>query len=1039
MKVYELAKELNIQSKLLMSKAATQGIEINSHMSALSDSDLRKIRSLFVDGDSKKELPEKKVDSSKSFTVSSGTQSNNGEILSKPKPPIGKVVIRKEFVRDKEGKLLKDDEIEKIKAEEVEVTKSTETPSLEKSIDLSPKNEQKSIDEQRIDENVAHPQVSDKKVSSDKDEQKSDAISYDTEKPKKEDIPSQEREVTPKEKTDGSDRPLSNRTGDSNRNINRDGNRYSDDTRKGGYNRGGDSSRSGSNERSFDSNKNSGYSRNSEANRGGGHNRGGEANRGTGYNRSADSNRNGNYNRSADSNRDGNYNRSADSNRGGNYNRSADSNRGGNYNRSADSNKSGNFNRSGDSNREGGYNRQNNQQRSDASGRGLQGQGNNRVEKSSLSIIETKPNQRKDDRKRDDKEKNKFNKLDRNEQMKSGTRSRSLEKQVKNKKYVKQKPVEVEPAIEIEELPEGTVILNVPITVAGFCEQVGVTSSSVIMELMKLGIMANINQTIDEDTVLILAEQMNVSIVIGKVEEEREDEGLETFEDKETDLVKRPPIITVMGHVDHGKTSLLDAIRKSNVTSTESGGITQHIGASEVINKGEKIVFLDTPGHEAFTAMRARGAHVTDIAVLVVAADDSVKPQTVESISHAKAAGVPIIVAMNKMDKEGANPNKVMEDLSNHGILVEDWGGEVICVPVSAKKGDGIADLLDMILLQAEVLELKANPNRLAMGTVIEAKLDKSRGPVASLLVTNGTLKSTASIVAGTTSGKIRVMHDHKGSSIKKAKPGTAVEIVGLSDVPQAGDTFNMVNDEKLAREIAENRKTKLREEILAKKASMTLEKLFSSIADNEIKELNLIIKADVQGSVGALVASLEKLNTENVKVKVIHTGVGTITESDVMLAGTSGSIIIGFNVRPSTAIVNAADKEGVQIKTYSVIYQAIEDVERAMIGMLDPEYEEEILGKVEIRDIFKVPNIGIIGGAYVIEGKVLRNAKVRVVRDGILLHEGNISSLKRFKDDAKEVAQGFECGIGIEKFNDIKVDDIIECYHMIEIERKSR
>ena len=557
------------------------------------------------------------------------------------------------------------------------------------------------------------------------------------------------------------------------------------------------------------------------------------------------------------------------------------------------------------------------------------------------------------------------------------------------------------------------------------------------MSLMKLGIMANINQNIDEDTVMILAEEIGINVHIGKVEEENEETGIEVFEDDEKDLKPRPPIITVMGHVDHGKTSLLDAIRKTNVTSSESGGITQHIGASEVKVNGQKIVFLDTPGHEAFTAMRARGAHVTDIAVLVVAADDGVMPQTIESISHAKAAGVPIIVAINKMDKPAANPDRVKQELSEHNVLVEDWGGDVITVPVSAKSGDGIMNLLEMILLQAEVLELKANPSRLAMGSVIEARLDKAKGPVATLLVTNGTLESGQSIVAGTSAGRIRLMTDFRGKTIKKAGPATAVEILGLTDVPQAGDEFNAVKEDKIARDIAEKRKEKLREEVLAKNSSTTLEKLFSQIQEGDVKELNLIIKGDVQGSIGALVASLEKLNNDEVKVNIIHTGVGTVTESDIMLAGTSGAVIIGFNVRPSTAVQTLADRESIEIRTYRVIYDVIDDVENAMKGMLDPEYKEEILGKVEIRNTFKVPNVGIIGGAYVIEGKVQRNAEVRLVRDGIVIHEGKISSLKRFKDDAKEVAQGYECGIGIENYNDIKDGDLIECFHMVEIERK--
>ena len=481
-----------------------------------------------------------------------------------------------------------------------------------------------------------------------------------------------------------------------------------------------------------------------------------------------------------------------------------------------------------------------------------------------------------------------------------------------------------------------------------------------------------------------------------------------------------------MGHVDHGKTSLLDAIRNTNVTAGESGGITQHIGASEVEINGQKIVFLDTPGHEAFTAMRARGAHATDIAVLVVAADDSVKPQTIESISHAKAAGVPIIVAINKMDKPGANPEIVKKDLAENGVLVEDWGGDVISVPVSAKTGEGIKNLLEMILLQAEVLELKANPDRLAVGTVLEARLDKAKGPIASLLILNGTLRSDMSVVAGTCSGKIRLMTNSKGEKLKKAGPATAVEILGLSDVPVAGDQFNAVKKSSQAKEIAYQRQQKVRQEVLARNSSTTLEELFSQIQEGEVKELNLIIKADVQGSVGAIVTSLEKLSNDEVKVNIVHTGV----------AGTSGSIIIGFNVRPSVTVTGMAERDGIQIRTYNVIYNIIDDVENAMKGMLDPEYKEVVLGTVEIRETFKVPNVGIIGGAYVTDGKVVRNESVRLVRDGIVIHEGKISSLKRYKDDAKEVAQGYECGIGIENYNDIKQGDIIECYTMEEVAR---
>ncbi|MCO7121770.1 translation initiation factor IF-2 [Ihubacter massiliensis] len=670
-----------------------------------------------------------------------------------------------------------------------------------------------------------------------------------------------------------------------------------------------------------------------------------------------------------------------------------------------------------------------------------QNQGGNRPvrkDKKVDTVLEKPSSHKKSDKTKEKKEKerDKFAKLERGG--KKGGKpqpTRSLEKKVRPKKQNKPKPAP-EPEAEVAEIPVGTTVINVPITVAGLAEQIQVSVSQIIMTLMKMGIMANVNQNLDEDTVVLLAEELGASVVIGKVQEEEEEEGLEVFEDKDEDLRPRAPIITVMGHVDHGKTSLLDAIRKTNVTASESGGITQHIGASEVEINGQKIVFLDTPGHEAFTAMRARGAHTTDIAVLVVAADDSVKPQTIESISHAKAAGVPIIVAINKMDKPGANPDIVKKDLAEQGVLVEDWGGDVISVPVSAKSGDGIVNLLEMILLQAEVLELKANPNRLAMGSVLEARLDKAKGPVASLLVLNGTLKAGMSVVAGTCSGKIRLMTNHKGEKIRQAGPATAVEILGLTEVPHAGDEFNAVKEDRIAREIAEHRKEKKREEVLARNSSTTLEELFSQIQEGEIKELNLIVKGDVQGSVGAIVSSLEKLSAENVRVKIVHTGVGAVTESDVMLAGTSDAIIIGFNVRPSTAVSAMAERDNIQIRTYRVIYDIIDDVENAMKGMLDPEFKEVVLGTVEIRNTFKVPGVGIVGGAYVTDGKVVRNAQIRLVRDGIVIHEGKIASLKRFKDDAKEVAQGYECGIGVESYNDIKEGDIIECFQMEEIKR---
>jgi translation initiation factor IF-2 len=553
---------------------------------------------------------------------------------------------------------------------------------------------------------------------------------------------------------------------------------------------------------------------------------------------------------------------------------------------------------------------------------------------------------------------------------------------------------------------------------------------------MKLGVLATLNQEIDFDTATIIASEFGITTE-QIVEVTEEDILFDDTEDTDEGLVTRPPVVVVMGHVDHGKTSLLDKIRSASVVKGEAGGITQHIGAYTVRLKGREITFLDTPGHEAFTTMRARGAQVTDIAILVVAADDGVMPQTVEAINHAKAANTEIVVAINKMDKPGANPDKVKQELSQHGIIPEEWGGSNVMVPVSAKTGTGIDDLLEMVLLTADVMDLKADPHKQAKGTVIEAKLDKNRGPVATVLVQRGTLHSGDTIVTGSIIGRIRAMTDDKGANAKKAGPSIPVEILGLPDVPEAGEIFYAVTDEKVARQLAEKRRVKQREDQLRKSSRMSLETLSLNLAAGEVKDLNLIIKADVQGSVEAVTQSLEKLSNEEVHVKVIHGAVGAITESDIVLADVSNAIIIGFNVRPGTGIAEKAKETGVDIKLYRVIYSAIEDVEAAMKGMLKPKFEEVILGHIEIRQIFKVSNVGTIGGAYVTDGKVLRSSEVRVVRGGIVVHEGKLASLKRFKDDAREVAAGYECGISIENFNDIKEGDIIEAFEMREIARK--
>ena len=570
------------------------------------------------------------------------------------------------------------------------------------------------------------------------------------------------------------------------------------------------------------------------------------------------------------------------------------------------------------------------------------------------------------------------------------------------------------------------------IAVSELASRLKVTATEVIKKLMGLGVMASINEIIDFDTASLVAEELGAKVekeVIVTIEERL----IADEEDPEESLEERCPVVVVMGHVDHGKTSILDRIRNANVAEGEAGGITQHIGAYQVYYNDKKITFLDTPGHEAFTSMRARGANITDIAILVVAADDGIMPQTVESINHAKAAGVSIIVAINKMDKEGANADKVKQELTEHGLVVEEWGGDVIAVPVSAKTGMGIDELLENILLVSEVRELKANPNKLAKGTVIEARLDKGKGPTATVLVQGGTLNSGDVIIAGTAVGRVRTMTNDKGRKIEKAGPSTPVEITGLGDVPSAGDIFNAVADEKLARELVEQRKHEAKEEVFKQYQKVTLDNLFAQISEGEMKELPLIVKADVQGSVEAVKQSLEKLSNEEVRVKVIHGAVGAVSESDVMLANASNAIIVGFNVRPDPVAKDSAERDGVDIRLYRVIYDAIEEISTAMKGMLAPKFREVETARVEVRQVYKITNVGIVAGSYVLSGKVGRNNEIRVVRDGIVIAEDKMSSLKRFKDDVKEVAEGYECGITLEKFSDIKEGDIFEAFFMEE------
>lgn len=584
--------------------------------------------------------------------------------------------------------------------------------------------------------------------------------------------------------------------------------------------------------------------------------------------------------------------------------------------------------------------------------------------------------------------------------------------------------------IAAERAKKPQIVVKIPdeIVVSDLAAMLKMTAAEVVKKLFSLGVMATVNQVIDYDTAAIVATELGA-----KAEKEIvvtiEDRIIDDSDDSAEDLSPRDPVVVVMGHVDHGKTSLLDAIRHTDVTATEAGGITQHIGAYRVDLNGQKITFLDTPGHAAFTSMRARGAQATDIAVLVVAADDGIMPQTIEAINHAKAAGVDIIVAINKMDKPGATTDRIMQQLTEYDLIPEEWGGDTICVPASALTGMNIDKLLESILLVAEMKELKANPNRAAKGIVIEARLDRNRGPIATLLVQNGTLHSGDIIVAGTSVGRVRVMVDDKSRKVKEAGPSVPVEIMGLAEAPQAGDAFDAVSDERLARELVEQRKQKQKEEQFKSFEKVTLENLFSSLKEGELKELDIIVKADVQGSVEAVKQSLEKLSNDEVRVKIIHGGVGAINESDVMLANASNAIIVGFNVRPDPVAAQNAERDGVDIRCYRIIYDCIDEIEAAIKGMLAPKFREVQQGRAEVRQVVKISSVGNIAGCYVLSGKVTRNSKIRVVRDGIVITEDEISSLRRFKDDVKEVAQNFECGIGLAKFNDIKEGDIFEAF----------
>ncbi|ATH91460.1 translation initiation factor IF-2 [Bacillus glycinifermentans] len=636
----------------------------------------------------------------------------------------------------------------------------------------------------------------------------------------------------------------------------------------------------------------------------------------------------------------------------------------------------------------------------------------------------TKPNKNRDGKK-NNVQNTQFNN-------KNKKKNNNNKKNKRNKNHQSPQEKQVKPK---KELPEKISFTN-SMTVGQLAEELGKEPSEIIKKLMLLGTMATINQDLDKDTVELIASEYGVEVEEVIVHEETEFEKYEE-PDREEDLEIRPPVVTIMGHVDHGKTTLLDSIRKTKVVEGEAGGITQHIGAYQIEENGKKITFLDTPGHAAFTTMRARGAEVTDITILVVAADDGVMPQTVEAINHAKAAEVPIIVAVNKIDKPTANPDRVMQELTEHALVPEAWGGDTIFVPLSALSGEGIDELIEMILLVSEVEELKANPNRRAKGTVIEAELDKGKGSVATLLVQNGTLHVGDPIVVGNTFGRVRAMVNDVGRRVKEAGPSTPVEITGLNEVPNAGDQFLVFKDEKTARSVGEARASKQLEEQRSDKAKLSLDDLFEQIKQGDVKDINLVVKADVQGSAEALAAALQKIEVEGVRVKIIHTGVGAITESDIILASASNAIVIGFNVRPDGNAKSTAEAENVDIRLHRIIYKVIDEIEAAMKGMLDPEYEEKVIGMVEVRQTFKVSKIGTIAGGYVTEGTITRDSGIRLIRDGVVIFEGEVDVLKRFKDDVKEVSQGYECGITIKNYNDIREGDMIEAYVMQEIERK--
>ena len=966
-RVYEIAKELNVDSKLVIEKLKGMNVEVKNHMSSVSEEDTAKVKQAFQKPEKKVEKPVEKKPADKPEQKSSEQKAPEQRLQDQKKP-------RNDFNKNDSGKKEFNKEFNGQNRNQ-NFNKDNHNKDREHgNRDMQQKNGQ------RPQGNQAKPFVQDKN-----DNRREGGYNKDR----------------------NNDRNNDNRN--SNRDFNRDNNRPN---REGGYNK----------ERNNDRNN---ENRNDRPNREGGYNRDGKGDF-KGQKRDGQDNRGG-YNK--DRNNDNrNFNRD---NRGGKDGYNKDRNDRGNRD-----NRDGGFGKGG-------------QQQDTVTNRRVGVNANRAVPSAPVRtpIAKSNPNakvtnehfskdaveERYQEWTNNDTVQSKPEPVSKKRSENSGFQSNSS-KFNKNKggKGKNNKNMPKEPPREFAEVKHH-VVLEDTITVQDLAHQMGKKATDVIMKLMGMGVMATINQELDVDTATIIAEEFGATV---EVKISKEEELFTDIEDKPEDLQHRPPVVTIMGHVDHGKTSLLDKIRSTHVTSTEAGGITQHIGAYQVEISGQKITFLDTPGHEAFTAMRARGAQVTDIAILVVAADDGVMPQTIEAIDHAKAAGVPIIVAINKIDKPEADPDRIKQELTNYGLISEEWGGDTIMVPVSAKKGMGIEELLEMILLVAEVAELKANPNRNAKGKVIESKLDKGRGAVATLLVQAGTLHVGDFLIVGTTQGRIRAMFDYKGQAVKVAGPSTPVEILGLNEVPEAGDDYIAVDNEKLAKQVADKRQKEKHLQEISRNTKVSLEDLFAQIKEGDIKELNIILKADVQGSIEAIRQSLEKLGNDEVRVNIIRTAVGGIREADVMLAAASNALIIGFNVRPDVGARKMAEKESIQINTYRVIYEAIEDVKAALSGMLDPDIKEVELGQAEVRSTFKVPKVGLVAGCYVTEGKITRNARVRVVRDGVVIHDGNLGSLKRFKDDVKEVATGYECGLGFERFNDIKEGDILEAYTFEEVNR---